>query len=91
MNGKEKQTRCKKRNKDALKKKTDFSNISSLLLIKCFSLRCFHHAADVLLLFSFVHSSINNSNQENTQHLSWLYPLPSFFVINSICSQSSGE
>lgn len=35
-------------------------------------LLCFHRSVDVLLLFSSVHSSINNSNKEKPQHLCWM-------------------
>lgn len=73
--------------------KPGFSNISSMPLIECFSLLWFHHSVDVLLLFSSVHSSIHNSNQENTQHLFpvCLYLLLRIFVISFICTQDSGE
>jgi len=56
--------------------KPGFANISSMPLIECFSLLCFHHSVDVLLLFSSVHSSIHNSG--NTRHV--FFPPSRLFV-----------
>lgn len=64
------------------------SNISSMPLIECFSLLCFHHTVDVLLLFSSVHSAIHNLNQENKTSYSLLFV---FFVISFICTQACSE
>lgn len=86
--------RGEEKNKQDVKKerrmpmKPGFVNISSMPLTECFSLLCFHHSVDVLLLFSSVHSSIHNSNWESTRHPFpvCLYLLPSFFVISCICT-----
>lgn len=76
LNGKEKQT--------SYKKQKGFHEIKHCQHFKqaayrVFFLLCFHHSADVLLLFSSIHSSINNSNHGKTQHLGCLHFLPSLF------------
>lgn len=54
-------------------------------------LLCFPCSVDVLLLFSSVHSSINNSNKEKPQHQCWMMHPCFWFSKNFICTHNSGE
>lgn len=71
-----------------------WNQASEILQARCLLgvfLLCFHRSVDVLLLFSSVHSSINNSNKEKPQHQFWMMHPCFCFSVNFISTHNSGE
>lgn len=83
LNWIEKQTSYKK-----IEIRMSWNQASEILQARCllgvFRLS-FHRSVDVFLLFSSVHSSINNSNKEKPPHQCWMMHPCFCFSVNFIC------